>query len=510
MTKWYFGRGGKSFGPYNEPQFLMMAESGKIQSSDVVWREGWTEWRSACSVLSQPVPPPMPLDKEISFSQNFASANNPKNTDKGLQYGLTHWLATYGPIAAGISIVADFAQPILKLTAVFSICSLLIAIIAYASSRFFTTSKNLVRKTGNFFLILFACSTVWWGLQQVIPGARSNGALVGIVPGTEGLQKNLTNSLQRVESETKRVFDLLKQQADRDLREEEEMKRQMHEFKNQELEAKKQRLESYRAAINEAGYTVDINGLIKARMQGSNISGFEELSIKPDEKNILIALKNAQKDKEIYALLSWIQNEKDKYAFMRKISEILDKESDRFRKLFKGKSAKKNLCNVTKIDIPIGIKLLDEICKKNGAHFASAYSTYFLFYSYSKSEFSKLDTNTYSIEDYESLPIIDSIGLINTSKARECTYLRGEYRFIVWGGMQPYGAFETPGSRKITWFDVTDPDFEKFQFNLKCPYADVISGKKKMCKANVLMVSRCNGFGLQNLLSQPTLLKVLQ
>ena len=63
-SQWYYASGGKTFGPISAEELQELARSGGLSASDLVWREGMTDWVSAASIglgLSvTAAPPPVP------------------------------------------------------------------------------------------------------------------------------------------------------------------------------------------------------------------------------------------------------------------------------------------------------------------------------------------------------------------------------------------------------------------------------------------------------------------
>src|SRR5262245_61530366 len=64
-AQWYLARDGKQHGPISEAELTKFIEQGHLQPNDLVWREGFTEWRPAMLVFpargrpaaSAPAPP---------------------------------------------------------------------------------------------------------------------------------------------------------------------------------------------------------------------------------------------------------------------------------------------------------------------------------------------------------------------------------------------------------------------------------------------------------------------
>jgi len=59
---WYLSRKGERRGPFDDPQFRKLLESGEIKPDDLVWHRGLTEWRRAESLTGLSSPPPIPGD----------------------------------------------------------------------------------------------------------------------------------------------------------------------------------------------------------------------------------------------------------------------------------------------------------------------------------------------------------------------------------------------------------------------------------------------------------------
>ena len=61
---WYLGRDGQQFGPVSDAEFRRLYESGQLKPTDLVWREGFAEWRPVSSMQPPtpvtPAPQPLP------------------------------------------------------------------------------------------------------------------------------------------------------------------------------------------------------------------------------------------------------------------------------------------------------------------------------------------------------------------------------------------------------------------------------------------------------------------
>ncbi len=54
QTQWYLAREGQQFGPISEAEFAKFIELGHLQPTDLLWREGFPDWRPAMVVFPPP------------------------------------------------------------------------------------------------------------------------------------------------------------------------------------------------------------------------------------------------------------------------------------------------------------------------------------------------------------------------------------------------------------------------------------------------------------------------
>lgn len=72
---WWYARANQQFGPFSKADFKVLAASGPLQATDLVWKEGFTDWVTAESVSDLLVVPPPPLprtDPSQRYSQGIA------------------------------------------------------------------------------------------------------------------------------------------------------------------------------------------------------------------------------------------------------------------------------------------------------------------------------------------------------------------------------------------------------------------------------------------------------
>ncbi|MBO0766629.1 MAG: DUF4339 domain-containing protein, partial [Hyphomicrobiaceae bacterium] len=53
---WYLARGGQQFGPISEAEMAKLVELGHLKSTDLLWRDGFPDWRPAMLVFPPRAP----------------------------------------------------------------------------------------------------------------------------------------------------------------------------------------------------------------------------------------------------------------------------------------------------------------------------------------------------------------------------------------------------------------------------------------------------------------------
>ena len=72
--EWHYAKNNQQFGPVSAAELKQLASSGELASSDLIWKEGWDDWRAAGTVKGlfdsappmKPVPPPFPRSAEAN------------------------------------------------------------------------------------------------------------------------------------------------------------------------------------------------------------------------------------------------------------------------------------------------------------------------------------------------------------------------------------------------------------------------------------------------------------
>jgi GYF domain 2 len=66
QVQWYLARDGQQYGPLSEPELAKFIELGHLQPTDLLWRDGFPDWRPAMVVFPpqrhapRPAPGPRP------------------------------------------------------------------------------------------------------------------------------------------------------------------------------------------------------------------------------------------------------------------------------------------------------------------------------------------------------------------------------------------------------------------------------------------------------------------
>ena len=83
-NKWYLARDGKQHGPFSDADLANFAALEQLQASDLVWREGLSNWRSALTIFPKPERPPVqalpPASQPVP-----AQVNEPRRKEIQLQ-----------------------------------------------------------------------------------------------------------------------------------------------------------------------------------------------------------------------------------------------------------------------------------------------------------------------------------------------------------------------------------------------------------------------------------------
>jgi hypothetical protein len=86
QTQWYLARDGQQFGPISEAELAKFIELGHLQPTDLLWREGFPDWRPAMVVFPSTAASPQVAPAPPRSGQQRASARPPvKGPERPLQ-----------------------------------------------------------------------------------------------------------------------------------------------------------------------------------------------------------------------------------------------------------------------------------------------------------------------------------------------------------------------------------------------------------------------------------------
>jgi hypothetical protein len=66
-NQWYLSRNGNQHGPFSDADVANFARLGQLQGSDLIWREGFANWRPALTIFPEPLPAaaPYPIRRTV-------------------------------------------------------------------------------------------------------------------------------------------------------------------------------------------------------------------------------------------------------------------------------------------------------------------------------------------------------------------------------------------------------------------------------------------------------------
>jgi hypothetical protein len=93
-AQWYLARDGKQHGPISEAELIKFIEQGHLQPTDLVWREGFADWRPAALVFP---PPGGPAASQQVPPRQRPMGRQPEAAAAGRPYGPEYDDAEGGP-----------------------------------------------------------------------------------------------------------------------------------------------------------------------------------------------------------------------------------------------------------------------------------------------------------------------------------------------------------------------------------------------------------------------------
>ena len=104
-TEWYYQSGGERCGPVSGGELKALAQSGQLLPTDLIWKEGKSDWRPASNVKglfadshrSQVEPPPLPTSPRAIPHDKLnktPTAHDPAETTTSVWSRLRSWWST--------------------------------------------------------------------------------------------------------------------------------------------------------------------------------------------------------------------------------------------------------------------------------------------------------------------------------------------------------------------------------------------------------------------------------
>jgi hypothetical protein len=59
-NQWYLSRNGQQHGPFSDADVANFARLGQLHVNDLIWREGFANWRPALTIFPEPLPASLP------------------------------------------------------------------------------------------------------------------------------------------------------------------------------------------------------------------------------------------------------------------------------------------------------------------------------------------------------------------------------------------------------------------------------------------------------------------
>lgn len=389
----------------------------------------------------------------------------------------------YGAVAGLVTTIADFVKPLLELTVPIMIGSGVGIIVLLAGSCWGTRYRPTLRSGAFVCTVLFVCASGWWCLQHIVRGANANGAVAEIIPGASAIQNAFLSRLSRIETETKRVADLLEKQSQLSA-EDRNREAAIDEEFHREGEAKKN-LERERIKI--AGYTADAEGLVKAFKDKSDvIDGFGALQIEPTEAAVRAVAPTAKTLKEVGELSSLVRSSKSRKPDMYRLKQSFDADGEKLAIAFQEAAAKTTVCDPRNYSLLIGPDLLKKACALDGLRFAEAFAEYFT------SAYTHLHALHLMQKATSALPVEKVVGSIWPGQIKSCGYYEGELDYFHRGSfVRPsHGTISARNSTVMVDVWKEDPQFGEGSQG-RCPLPDVQTGRARFCRARVIVASSC-------------------
>jgi hypothetical protein len=127
-TEWHYTKGGQKHGPVSSADLKALVKSGELQRTDMIWKEGMTDWKPAGSLkglfplpattVAEKAPPPMPNASTITSNVNEMTTEGQNSSPLQLVWSRCR---KYPVRCAAIGLVSSFLLNVTVAGTLFSI-----------------------------------------------------------------------------------------------------------------------------------------------------------------------------------------------------------------------------------------------------------------------------------------------------------------------------------------------------------------------------------------------------
>lgn len=80
--EWHYTSNNQKFGPVSSAELKKLAATGKLKPSDLIWKDGWDDWKPADKIkgLLNLTPPPIPRNSPSSTPRGAIKPNSPTSS----------------------------------------------------------------------------------------------------------------------------------------------------------------------------------------------------------------------------------------------------------------------------------------------------------------------------------------------------------------------------------------------------------------------------------------------
>lgn len=336
------------------------------------------------------------------------------------------------------------------------------------------------------------CSAGWWGLQNVIPGAKASGVVAEVVPGLEKVQQAMLSSLGRIEMQTKRVGDLLEQSARQQEADKKQAEREMRDYQDKQVNDVRRKIQGF-------GYSLDAKGLAAAMAASDSVVfDYKSLGISLTPEAAAAQLNTLNDKDKISNFLDNLSSLSRDEPGARRIHATFNTEREWILKAFRQSRARDVICNPPAQAPVIAPETFKKVCALSGMEFAAKFADYFRdhWFRITGGSQDMPQAHLYLQLAPSELPVIKLNGPIDFSKLQACKYYQRNLNF--WVYEQRSGIFDAgsilPGrppasdSYEFYFFD----DDARPALAKQCNRYNVKRADQQ-CRSEVAFLTGCDG-----------------